>query len=561
MPPELTGPEKNLASKAEMGEECDLLEPLDPSRDKPLNPSQNKGYTKEDNIVRAKIIRLLLLGLPLPGETKARHIHSMGVRLSWAKVDGELDLEFAEVAVPLQLLWCRLDGGINLSRARTRSVFLSASWTPHFIGGGARVDGDLYLNNNFRSTSGVELASATIDGSLGCSGGKFFNEGDTAFNINGATVKGGVFLDEGFEAHGTVDLIGANIGTDLACDKGEFTAPGKVAFQCSKAVIGGDVQLRFNFRADGEVHFRGVHISGQFSCVGGQLKAQGGTAINLHGAHVEGDIHIRQLAGRDDHALEHAKLQRDQIQETVVVGELDLSGARCRTYWDDEKTWPGEEKLILDGFVYDRLGGEALAAPARRRWLRLQPFRHLRREFRPQPWEQLTSVLRAMGHEADARRIARWKQVEIRRSDTLSPPGRVWNLFLGFAIGHGYQPWRAVINCVALILFGWYLYDGAWQTCPNDPAGTACLMEPSVPAVYARLDLPKDPLPSQYPQFSPFIYSLDVFVPVFDLHQEVYWQPKSEALRLHVWRWSQIVLGWVFVSILIVGMTGLIRKD
>lgn len=609
MPPELnnlTGPEKDLASKAETGEECDLHGPLD--------PSQRKGYTKEHNIVRAEVIRRLLLGLPLPDETKPRQIHSKGVRLSRAKVVGLLDLEFAEVAVPLQLFCCRLDGGIDLTRARTRSVFLSGSWTPHLLGGGAHVDGDLYLqkyqgrgfqcdggvgfvgamiegdfacsgglflnnrgralnankatikgavflNDGFEARGEVNLTGIMIDRFLDCSGGKFLNKEGTALSINGATVKGAVFLNAGFEAHGTVDFIAANIGNDLACDKGEFTAPGKVAFQCSNAVIGGNVQLIFNFRASGEVHFRAVHISGQFSFVGGQLKAQGGTAINLDGAHVEGDIHIRQLSDRDDYALEHAKLQRDKIQETVIVGALNLSGAHCRRYWDDEKTWPGEEELILDGFVYDRLGGEALAAPARRRWLRLQPFPHLRREFRPQPWEQLIRVLRAMGHEADARRIARWKQVEIRKSDTLSPLGRVWNLFLGFAIGHGYQPWRAAVICVVVILAGWLAYDDAWRTCPNDPAGPACLMEPAVPAVYARLDLSKVPLPSQYPEFSPFIYSLDVFVPVFDLHQEVYWQPKSEARRLNVVRWLQIALGWVFVSLLIVGMTGLIRKD
>src|SRR5207249_10574398 len=68
---------------------------------------------------------------------------------------------------------------------------------------------------------------------------------------------------------------------------------------------------------------------------------------------------------------------------------------------DEEKSWPGEGKLFLDGFTYDRISEDSpLTAQSRIEWLHRQPHH----KFLPQPYEQLASVLRNMGHEREARR-------------------------------------------------------------------------------------------------------------------------------------------------------------
>jgi hypothetical protein len=72
------------------------------------------------------------------------------------------------------------------------------------------------------------------------------------------------------------------------------------------------------------------------------------------------------------------------------------------------------------------------------------------------------------------------------------------------------------------------------------------------------------------------LYSLDVFLPFVDLHQEHCWWPDEAASgrcivagrRFHVdgrtlryYLWLQIIAGWLLSAIFIAGVTGLIRND
>ena len=92
-----------------------------------------------------------------------------------------------------------------------------------------------------------------------------------------------------------------------------------------------------------------------------------------------------------------------------------------------------------------------------------------------------------------------------------------------------------------------------------------------------RLTWPEtSPPPAGEPtaQLYPLLYSLDVFLPFVNLHQEHYWWPDAEAkgestifgYRLNVrgslvlyYLWLQIIAGWLLSAIFIAGMTGLIR--
>jgi hypothetical protein len=79
-----------------------------------------------------------------------------------------------------------------------------------------------------------------------------------------------------------------------------------------------------------------------------------------------------------------------------------------------------------------------------------------------------------------------------------------------------------------------------------------------------------------YPVFNPLVYSLDVFLPIVDFHQESHWLPNSKKGTdktlvflfktrsdnlLHCYFWLHIVLGWVFTSLWVAGFTGLIRSQ
>jgi hypothetical protein len=69
--------------------------------------------------------------------------------------------------------------------------------------------------------------------------------------------------------------------------------------------------------------------------------------------------------------------------------------------------------------------------------------------------------------------------------------------------------------------------------------------------------------PATTATLSPLMYSLDVFLPVIDLHQEDQWWPDAilkQARRLRAYLWCQILLGWILSAIFLAGVTGLIGK-
>ena len=77
-----------------------------------------------------------------------------------------------------------------------------------------------------------------------------------------------------------------------------------------------------------------------------------------------------------------------------------------------------------------------------------------------------------------------------------------------------------------------------------------------------------------YPRFDPFLYSVDMFVPVVTFHQATYWLPDANrgdvlvriagvqiatGALLRYYLVMHILMGWVLTTLLIVGLTGLIR--
>jgi hypothetical protein len=73
----------------------------------------------------------------------------------------------------------------------------------------------------------------------------------------------------------------------------------------------------------------------------------------------------------------------------------------------------------------------------------------------------------------------------------------------------------------------------------------------------------------------PLLYSLDVFLPFVNLHQEPYWWPdetssgdceiagRKVSVRgsiLRTYLWLQIIAGWLLSAIFIAGVTGLIHN-
>jgi hypothetical protein len=139
--------------------------------------------------------------------------------------------------------------------------------------------------------------------------------------------------------------------------------------------------------------------------------------------------------------------------------------------------------------------------------------------------------------------------------------GRIWGAFLNTTIGYGYQPLRAIVWAFAVVIFG------------------SLVVAIGKRAGVTRFKWPEDtPPPPGDPTagLHPMLYSLDVFVPFVNLHQENYWWHDETASGecaifgqrvpvrgsvLRYYLWLQIVAGWLLSAIFIAGVTGLVRSD
>ena len=384
-----------------------------------------------------------------------------GIQLIGARVTGQLDLEATTVVRPVWLWKCHFEAPIILRDARTRTVSLQGCTVPGISADRLRSEGMLSLRG-VKIEGNVRLIGANINGNFECRAATLENPGGDALSADGITVTGDVFLDQGFAARGQVRLLGAQIDGDLDCHNATFDAgsPEAKAFNAER-----------------------MNVQGLFLC----------------------------------------RLER------APVGFVNLDHAHVGRLVDDARSWPAPGRLNLDGFTYDSLAWDApVAWQERRRWLELQRGK----DFRPQPYEQLVAVLRRMGHDRDARQIAIAKQDAYLNRGNPSRRRRLWMGFLRRTIRYGYEPWRALGYMAFAVVFAWMIFSNAYHSGVMHPSKERVYLhdcytgQASSCKGWSTFDRrwSKEPiqLPADCPEFNSFVYSVDTFLPIVDLHQENY---------------------------------------
>ena len=324
-------------------------------------------------------------------------------------------------------------------------------------------------------------------------------------------------MSDNFHAEGQVNLLGAKIGKQLNCIAGQFINPNGIALVAECARVGG------NFFLCGK-DFKGTDTKQIVS--EDYLRIEG--KVLLSGAEIKGCLLWCKVAS----------------PEKV---SLDLQCAMIGSLWDEQKSWPEKDKLFLHGLVYNEIYDKAPRdAKARKEWLCRQP------RFMSQPYEQLAKVLKEGGYESDAKKILIAK--ENAKSKELKLYKRLPHALYGLLVGYGYRPWRASLIGLIVIVVGGFLFSAGFQEASMTPVKNS----------------------DNYPEFHAFVYSLDVFLPVIDLHQANYWLPDStkdfklklskkisinvRGKRLRHYLWFEIAAGWVLTTLLVVSLTGLVKN-
>jgi hypothetical protein len=521
----------------------------------PLDPGNDPAHGSEwshDRDIRAGLIRWLCVDADA-----ARLVDPIGIRVLGARITGALNLVNVRVPFDIVLRRCAIGEPINLRLSEFANLDFGGSYTNAIDAEGVKVRGDVDMNAGFRASRPVSIVGSTIDGSIDCEDGTFtysksgsedfWADQRPALSLNNSRIGGAVIVCCGFRSDGVVMAVTATMA-GLFCYGGRFINPGRMTLSLDGATVTAYALLG-NWAAEGK-KWPGLVSDGLVlfdeAKIGAWLRVEGsrflGKPDELHGF-----VAIGVSVGGVFLWLD------EELQKGAT---LDLRSASAKVFVDDQKSWPQPGKLLLDGFTYQSLSDGYDAKPSdartRLRWIGLQS------EFNPQPYRQLASVLHARGDDAGSTLVL--INEEDLRYAQYGAWWRLWGAFLKYTIGYGHRPLLAIMWSLAVVLLGWIVVRIARD------AGVMRLTWPenTVP--------PIDPHAGLYP----LLYSLDVFVPFVNLHQEHYWWPDTQSAgEAHIfgtplrvrgslilyYLWFQIIAGWLLSAIFVAGVTGLIRGD
>ncbi|CAM3159851.1 membrane-associated oxidoreductase [Pseudomonas floridensis] len=581
----------------------------------------------EANRVRAYFLRFLALG----GDESAP-VHERGIRLEGAYVEGYLNLSSARVPVPLTLRNCVVEKRIMLTDADLAHTFAAVNSTINGLDASrVRIAGLMTLKDTV-SSSRINIDGAHVQGQINCSGAHFNGEESWALSAENTVCGGNFQLSNEFEALGGVNLMAARIEGQLGCKNSRFIKTQRFAFQADRIHVKGSVFLGEGFSSVGTVRFPGAKVHGQFNCNGGHFDGQGGEALSLQASFISGSLFLgsafkaqgnvslqgMQLKGdlilRGAQSLTGLLAKRVAIEGALVLRSLveplkavSFAGGRCESLDDDRHSWGDQSNL--DGFRYRFIHvHSAMSISDRLNWLGNEKLATSVKgqavQFRPQPWRHLQGILEEMGHAEEARQVGVEFEKCLRVAGLIGQSPEHWcearrffykklmtflHVMYGLLTGYGYRPMLLLRS----FLFVWLLCSGIYWWAANEGA----IFAPSDPLVfqnekYASCLPPMPPtehqpagtgnwylcaaLPEAYTGFSPLAFSLDLLLPLVDLHQEKDWAPLIETPKANVFAelwsffsfkrlvrfvmWVEILAGWGFSLLFVAVVSGLTRR-
>ena len=448
----------------------------------------------------------------------------------------------------------------------------------------ARIGGRLLLSATSHArleTSGsVRLDGAHVDGSVELHGALLQARDGTAFSAQSATVGGNVELRpiHGYrcEAYGEVALGAAHITGDLDCASARLINPEGRALHCEDLVVESVFLTRRDsdvpLEASGRLNFLTATVGGSFFMSNvrlhpgpdytGLISRGGPVAINMQQIRVSNAMVLVNIGalqcGGDD--------TRDESFRPVE-GWFMLAGAQMNSLIDDVVSgWPAPGYLDLDGIAYERVrhvGGGDLAV-ARSNWLKRQfvDERPDASTFRPQPYEQLTRVLRSSGLSREADVIA-VEKIRMRLAARVeSPWQRLFPHLLMLISHHGYSTSRAVYSFLFFVLIGAVMYTVAVLNFgqPFFPFEQA----PEATNYVLPFGLGEVDVALGCPGLDTLHYAFDFAIPIIDLGQDSFCRfvPNGEAR----WLWLVLhslfgLLGGCLSAVVILTLTGVLRRD
>lgn len=512
--------------------------------------------------------------------------------------DSPVDFSGADF-LSVRLVDCHLPAFIGISMSTKADLDLSGS---HFSGvrshtsdladvgncavylNHARVGGRLLLsatpNARFETGGSVRLDGAHIDSSVELHGALLRDCEEAALSARSAIIGGNVEMlpGQGYrcEVYGEVSLVAAQITGDLDCGSAKLLNPGGRALHCEDLVVESVFLSRdlpeFAFEASGRLNFLTARIGGSFFIntarltpgpdYTGLLGRGGPVAANFQQMRVSNAMVMFNVGARAPEGEVTA------LESTIPLeGWFMMAGAQMNTLIDDTANgWPAPGYLDLDGTSYQRIrhvdGGDLVAK--RIAWLGRQypKGRPEASSYRPQPYEQLTRVLRDSGLSQEADAIA-VEKIRMRLAARIGRPWqRIFPRMLMLISNHGYSTSRAVFSFLLFVLMGAAMYTLAVR---NFGQPFFPFEQPPEPTTYILpVGLGQVATPLGCPGLDTLQYALDFALPVIDLGQDTFCRfvPDGSAR----WLWLTLhslfgIFGAGLSAVVVLTLTGLLKRD
>ena len=492
-------------------------------------------------VIRAEVIAALLLGAAPPARGQVA-----AVRLTGARITGPLNLGHSVITGPLSLRHCEFEAAIDLGGARVRSVDLEGSELAGLEAPLAQVDGNLRLISGTCSGQ-IVLTGARIAGALQMQRARLDHPGQVALLGNRLVIDDDLLAQEAV-VDGEFRLAGARVGGMVGLDGATLRHEGRRALTAYKLTVGAGLLARSGFSAVGEVALYDADIDREVDFRGAALSNPGGAALAATGlrtgsylglsdgftaqgsvwlSRVKVGAEINLSGGRITNPGGDALYGRYAQATTLVLdagsaleGTADLRSARFTDIRDHPAAWPA--RLRLSGLDY-RVLDPPLAAARRVRWLSLDTDGYL-----PQNYETLAAMYRALGDDAGARVVHLAK--ERARRTQLPWYGRAWSWLQEVTVGYGYRPLRATAWVAAFLALGSLAFG---------------------------LHHPPPLAATPHPAFNPFIYTVDLLVPLVGLGMRDSYDPQGPERWL---AYFLIAVGWIFVTTIAAGILRVLRR-
>jgi hypothetical protein len=424
------------------------------------------------------------------------------LNLENAHVTGRLDLTSSRLETQLRLRHCVFDATLLLDHADLVSLNLDGSTLPGIEAEGIRVAGVLGIRD--ATVDGdIWLLPAHVQGMVELDRSTV----NGTVHLQRSEIGGGVHL-RGTHVTGGLKLSGARVGGDVILEHARLgPAPDNGNAVGAWGLTVGGAFLAHDLVADGAVHLIGAQVTGSLAFQGSTLRADGYCLLLI-----EAQARVLTL--------------RPTSQSS---GTVTLRDARFGRLADDPVNWPAACRVELDGLTYERLTRRSEDTEAWTAKQRLDWMAEYTTGFSPGPYDQLAAALTRDGREQEARQVLIVR--ERGRHRAMGGLGALWGAIQNVAIGFGYRPLRALLWLLVVVAAGagWFAWSG-----------------PLAPVK-----------PDEAPTWDPFLYTVDVLIPLVDLGHDKAWDPvgADKAVTLAV-----MAVGWVLATTVVAGAGRALRR-